>query len=87
MIKGVNHRVVEVVDTQNEYFERIIFFVKPEHSDTSEGKIRERAKVIADAASEPPPSRVKHARLKRFIKMFSAAAVGAIITAILMSIS
>ena len=86
MIKGVNHRVVEVVDTQNEYFERIIFFVKPEHSDTSEGKIRERAKLIADAATEPPPSRVKHARLKRIIKLFSAAVIGAIITAVLMSI-
>ena len=87
MIKGVNHRVVEVVDTQSEYFERIIFFVRPEHSDTSEGKIRERAKVIADAATEPPPSRIKHARLKRFIKTFSAAAIGAITTAVLMSIS
>ena len=87
MIKGVNHRVVEVVDTQNEYFERIIFFVKPEYGDMGEGKIREKAKLIADAATEPPPSRIKHARLRRFVKLFSAASIGAIITAILMSIS
>ncbi len=86
MIKGVNHRVVEVTDTQSEYFDRIIFFVKPEHCDTSEGKIRERAKVIADAATEPPPSRTKHARLKRFIKLLSATLFGAVITAIIMSI-
>lgn len=86
MIKGVNHRVVEVTDTQSEYFDRIIFFVKPEHCDTSEGKIREKAKVIADVATAPPPSRIKHARLKRFIKLFSAAVIGALITAIIMSI-
>lgn len=86
MIKGVNHRVVEVTDTQSEYFDRIIFFVKPEYCDTSEGKIREKAKVIADVATAPPPSRIKHARLKRFIKLFSAAVIGALITAIIMSI-
>ena len=74
MIKGVNHRVVEVTDTQSEYF------------DTSEGKIREKAKVIADVATAPPPSRIKHARLKRFIKLFSAAVIGAVITAVIMSL-
>ena len=87
MIKGVNHRVVEVIDTQNEYFERIIFFVKPEYGDIGESKIREKAKVIADAATEPPPSRIKHARLKRFIKLFTAATIGAVISAVIMSIS
>ena len=86
MIKGVNHRVVEVIDTQSEYFERIIFFVRPEHGDVGETKIREKAKVIADAATEPPPSRVRARRLKLFLKLLAAAAIGATITAFFMSI-
>ena len=32
MIKGVNHQVVEVNDTQCPYFERILFFVNPEYA-------------------------------------------------------
>ena len=32
MIKGVNKQVLEVTNTENPYFEKIIFFVKPEYS-------------------------------------------------------
>ena len=31
MIKGVNKQVLEVTNTENPYFEKIIFFVKPEY--------------------------------------------------------
>ena len=37
MIKGVNRQVVEVNETQCEYFEKIMFFVKPEYAAVSEG--------------------------------------------------
>ena len=57
MIKGVNHQVVEVNDTSCEYFERIIFFVKPEYSFISEGKIREKAGRIAATAGLPPQAK------------------------------
>lgn len=80
MIKGVNHQVVEVNDTANEYFERIIFFVKPEYSFVNEGKIRDRAAKIADTATLPPPTKKKkNFQLREAIKIFLAAAVGAII--------
>ena len=31
MIKGVSKQILEVTNTDNPYFEKIIFFVKPEH--------------------------------------------------------
>ena len=58
MIKGVNHRVVEVSDTDSDYFEKIMFFVRPEYAGISEGKIRERAGVIAKSATAPPKNKV-----------------------------
>lgn len=58
MIKGVNHRVVEVSDTDSDYFEKIIFFVRPEYAGISEGKVRERAGVIAKSATAPPKNKV-----------------------------
>ena len=54
MIKGINRQVVEVRETGSEYFERILFFVKPEYAAVSEGKIRERAGLIADKTAKPP---------------------------------
>lgn len=69
MIKGINRQVVEVKDTGNECFERILFFIKPEYAGLSEGKIRERAGLIAKGASLPPPTKVKKNRLNEALKI------------------
>lgn len=85
MIKGVNHQVVEVNDTACEYFERIIFFVKPEYSFVSEGKIRERAGRIASSTTLPPPTKKSgRARLADIIKIGIASLVGAAVCAVVL---
>lgn len=43
MLKGVNKRVVEVVDMESEYFERAILFLRPGHPDSDETALRRRA--------------------------------------------
>ena len=79
MIKGINRQVVEVRETGNECFERILFFVKPEYAGMSEGKIRERADMVTKTATAPPPARAYKGRLNGYIK--SAALVLAGLTA------
>ena len=69
MIKGVNRQVVEVRETGCDYFERIIFFVKPEYASLSEGKIRERASLIAGETPLPPPTKSKDNRLTDILKV------------------
>ena len=69
MIKGVNRQVVEVSETDCDYFERILFFVKPEYAGISEGKIRERAGVIAGRTDKAPPTKVKGDRLTAVLKI------------------
>ncbi len=59
MIKGVNKQVLEIVETQNGFFEKAIFFVKPEYSGVSENKLRESAKKEMESAGSPPKQR-KH---------------------------
>lgn len=69
MIKGVNRQVVEVRETGCDYFERIIFFVKPEYTSLSEGKIRERASLIAGGTTLPPPTKTKSNKMTDFLKI------------------
>ena len=67
MIKGVNHRVVEVSDTGSEYFEKIMFFVSPDYASLSEGKIREKAGAIASGTSAPPQNKRKKLSLAEIL--------------------
>lgn len=69
MIKGINRQVVEVKDTGNECFEKILFFIKPEYAGLSEGKIRERAGLVANGAATPPPTKLKRNRLNEVLKI------------------
>ncbi len=85
MIKGVNHQVVEVNDTACEYFERIIFFVKPEYSFVSEGKIRERAGRIANSTTLPPPTKKSgRAKVMDIIKIGVSSLIGAAVCAVIL---
>ena len=76
MIKGVNRQVVEVRETGCDYFERIIFFVKPEYACLSEGKIRERASLIAGGTPLPPPTKTKDNRLTGILKVLLGTLTG-----------
>ena len=77
MIKGVNRQVVEVNETQCEYFEKIMFFIKPEYASVSEGKIRERAGMIADSYTLPPPTKLRRNRYFEVVKLVFSALCGA----------
>lgn len=86
MIKGVNRQVVEVSETGCEYFEKIMFFVKPEYISISESKIRESAGRIAGTASVPPKNAPRHNRFLENAKIALSVLVGAAATLFLMNI-
>ena len=84
MLKGVNRQVVEIPQPDSIYFERVIFFVRPEFSDVSELKIRSSAGELIKNASPPPgeKSAVRRGeKLRFFIRLSLAALSGAAVTA------
>jgi len=83
MIKGVNRQVVEITQTECEYFERILFFVKPEYAAVSEGKLRERASLLSAGTGAPPPTKLRHGKWVLFSRLAAAAAGGAAVTGII----
>lgn len=78
MIKGVNRQVVEITQTDCEYFERILYFVKPEFASISEGKLRERAGLMSSAGF-PPPTKLRRRRWLMVLKLAAAACAGALV--------
>lgn len=73
MIKGVNKQVLEINEVENSFFEKAIFFVKPEYSGLSEGKLRKIAeKKLCDTGA--PPDSKKNLR-KFFAKRYATAAL------------
>lgn len=86
MIKGVNRQILEVANTENEYFERVIFFVKPEYSNMEEKKLNFEAGMYAKGNGKPP--RIKRKKMEKmwsFFRMLGAAGFGAGLTVLIMN--
>lgn len=84
MIKGVNKQIVEITKPNCDYFERVIFFVKPEFSSVSQGTLRERANIMANAAGSPPVTKIKSRKLLSAFRIVFWLALG-IVTGVLLS--
>jgi len=63
MIKGINLQVIEVNETGCDYFDKILFFIKPEYSFVSESKLREQISKITSSAAMQPNRKQKKKRL------------------------
>lgn len=84
MIKGVNKQVLEVTNTENPYFEKIIFFVKAEYETADRAKLKKEAEALAKAAGKPPKCRKTKREICGLITRFAlCAGAGAALTYLL----
>jgi hypothetical protein len=81
MVKGVSRQVLELSEPPSVYFERVLFFVKPEYSAISEGALRERARYIAQSAGLPPALRLKRGKRRTAAAIIGALLAGAVLGA------
>lgn len=75
LLKGVSKCVVEIQETGSAYFDRAIFFVKPDFFDTDEKKLHAHAQSLAESAGSPPPNVPLH---KKRLHPLLAALLGAL---------
>lgn len=85
MVKGVNRQVLEIHETGCEYFEKALFFIRPEFSAESDGKLRGGAlKSIRRSVSVPKTRREKmKSSLFVIAEMILSAGAGAVLTAVI----
>lgn len=84
MVKGVNRQVLEIHETGCEYFEKALFFVRPEYSTENEGKLRGNAQKVIAKSKGVPKTRKQRVKSKVLFvgELLASAGVGAIITAL-----
>ncbi len=54
MIRGINHQIIEVQETENLCFERALLFVRPQCADLAEKKLQGEAEQFVAALGTPP---------------------------------
>ncbi|MDR2531278.1 MAG: hypothetical protein LBC82_00325 [Oscillospiraceae bacterium] len=91
MLKGVNKLIIEVSNPESDFFERAIFFVKPEKSDTATRDLNDNVRTLvgrAEAASKAGKLKTKKPRPKKhtLLKFAGAAGTGAAVTGVLMKL-
>ena len=87
MLKGVNRQVVDVAEPDSAYFERVMFFVKPEFCGLGESSLRHKADSLLRESADTLPARTKKNRRKKileFLKLTAAALSGAAAAVFLM---
>ncbi|WRS26758.1 hypothetical protein U6B65_10480 [Oscillospiraceae bacterium MB08-C2-2] len=86
MIKGVNKNIIEVLETDNPCFERAILFIRENLGKKEPAQLKEEAQAYLSGLK---PRRKGYTKVRlgiAAIKLGSAAAVGAAITAALLKL-
>ncbi len=88
MVKGVNKTIIEITNTGNKLFNRVILFVSPEYVDKSDKKLTDEAQALIKRleamGSESLRQAVKREKKrKRKIVLFSLTGALLLVTAVL----
>lgn len=80
MVKGVSQKVIEVVHTDNRYFEKAILFLRPTAQAEDRGRLREYAgDYLTGIDYNPTQEEKKGFHLSEWLKMALAGLGGAAI--------
>ena len=82
MVKAVNKLVLEINNTENEYFEKAIFYVRPEMSCSS--KLGSQAQLYLNGISLEKPGKLRKSKLPFIIGAAIGTAGAAMISLILL---
>lgn len=81
MLRGVNKKIIEVIDTQNEYFERAILFLNDQKLGEEDALIKSNADEFLQQAGNKRLRRILRGRVVLEVcKLLCAAGIGALAT-------
>ncbi len=65
MVKGVNKRVIEVNNTGNKFFEKIVFYVTPQYGDLTSVQLKQATEFLSLGFEEKLPLKTPTLRKRR----------------------
>ncbi len=85
MIKGINHQVIEVTDTDNRYYERALLVVRPEYASISREVLEKQARELLQKMDIVSTAKPKCVMLNRILNSLLFLAIGALSTVVIYS--
>ncbi len=82
MIRGINRQIIEVNDTESDYFERALFFINPDYCDAERAVLEHEARRALKRLEEPNGVRRHRKRIWLWGRLSLAALCGAALTAL-----
>lgn len=82
MIRGINRQIIEISDTQSDYFERALLFVSPDYCDAERAVLEHEARRALKRLGEPTGVRARRKRVWLWGRLVLAAFCGAAVAAL-----
>ncbi len=79
MVKGVNKRVIEVNNTGNKFFEKIVFYVKAEYGDLTSVELKQATEFLSLGFGENLPLKNPSLRHRRKVKKIRLICISALL--------
>lgn len=88
MVKGVNKRVIEVNNTGNKFFEKIVFYVNAEYGDLTSVQLKEATEFLTLGFEEKLPLKTvslrKRTKLRKIRLIFAVSLLALGVTAVIL---
>lgn len=69
MLRGTNRSIIEINETENKYFERILIFVKPEFGSLPDDRLKKEATRLVGTMTGEPVGLRRTASVRRRMAM------------------
>lgn len=80
MIKGINHTMIELSETGNEYYERALLIVRPEYASVQRAVLEDEARRLLSELDAPSSIKVKRNKWKNVLYILISGGVGCLLT-------
>lgn len=77
MIKGVNRHIIEITETENQYYERALLVIKPEYASVERELLEKEARKVLKDLGAPSSIKRRNRLLYWSLRLGGAAAAGA----------
>ena len=81
MIKGINHQMIEVCDTDNRYYERAFLVLRPEYASATRDVLEKEAKKLISQMDTISIANSKKLLRKKILHAFVFSTLGAFVCA------